>query len=85
VLIVLPPVVLFRRVPLHPTAREEQILNVFENMLQSQMFGPKRKGVTLPNGTMTYRHHHVLLGWADDVAWDKQDMIVVAGQYQDWC
>jgi len=33
---------------------------------------------------MTYRHHHVLLGWADDVAWDKQDMVVVAGQYQNW-
>jgi len=31
---------------------------------------------------VTYRHYHVLLGWADDVAWDKQDMIVVAGQYQ---
>jgi hypothetical protein len=33
---------------------------------------------------MTYCHHHVLLGLADDVAWDKQDMIVVAGQYQNW-
>jgi hypothetical protein len=26
-----------------------------------------------------YHHHHVLLGWADVVAWAKQDMNVVAG------